>query len=234
MADRDDDEVEIKRYDNALAAEMALDFLREHDVPARLNGTGSSNVLDRFTLVVDLRLMVRRRDHEAALEAMAAYELDDEQAEEFAQRKFDDDVEGGEPAYRARRANAVEEGGARRDVRYKRAAIVGIVWFGGAHLNARQPVLGWFLFVTMWGLWIGGAFSQQPWMAIAFALLWIYDIAHGAIAVDAHNEGKRSTSRTQLVHGLAVLLVASLAGMILAAARPPRPPQEEPQPAPAR
>lgn len=232
MADRDEDEVEIKRYDNALAAEMALDFLREHDVPARLKGTGTSNVLDRFTLVVDLRLMVRRRDHEAALEAMEAYELDDSQADEFAQRQFDDDADRSEHAYRARRANAQDEGAARQDVRYKRAAIVGIAWFGGAHLNARQSVLGWFLFVTMWALWIGSSALQRPWMAIAFGLLLIYDIAHGVIAVDAYNAGRRSTAQTQLVHGLSVLLVASLAGMALAAVRPPRSPQPEPETAP--
>jgi hypothetical protein len=226
MAETEEDEVELKRFDSAFDAEMALDFVREHGVRARLKGTGTSNVLDRFSLVVDIRLMVPAGEREAGLAALDAMALDDESAEQVAQQREDDSVVH-DGAYRARRAGEADDGPKKKDFRYRSGAVVGVVWFGGAHLNARQSVLGWFLFVTMWALFLTAVSTREPWMILAFTMLWIYDIAHGVLAVEQHNAGKKTGARSQLIHGLAVLLVASLGGMALAAARPPRPPTED-------
>lgn len=236
MAEIEEDEVEIKRFDSAFDAEMALDFVREHGVRARLKGTGTSNVLDRFSLVVDIRLMVPASEREAGLAALDAMALDDESAEQVAQQREDDAVVQ-DGAYRARRGGAAVDGPTKKDFRYRSGAVVGVVWFGGAHLNARQPVLGWFLFVSMWALFLTAVSTREPWMILAFAMLWIYDIAHGVLAVEQHNAGKKAGSKAQLIHGMAVLLVASLGGMALAAARPPRAPAEDEPgsaPSPAR
>lgn len=233
MTERDEDEVELRRFDNVMEAEMALDFVREHGVRARLRGSGTNHILDRFTTVVDLRLVVpasERADGIAALDAMTS---DEDSADEAAQKRLDDEQSDG-VAYRARRAMNEDDGPVRKDVRYRRGAVVSVVWFGAAHLNARQSVLGAFLFVVMWVLLFFAVSTRTPWMIVAFVMLWIYDIAHGAIAVDGYNAGKRVPAKTQLLHGLTVLLVASLASMALVAVRPPRrAPDEDLAPVPA-
>ena len=234
MSDVYEDEVELRRFDSAFDAELALDFVREHGVRARLKGSGTTHILDRFTTVVDLRLMVPASEREAGMAALEAMELDDEAADEAAQKRLDDEASAG-AAYRERRATTQDDGPTPKDFRYRSGAIVGVAWFGGAHLNARQSVLGWFLFAVMWALLIAAVSTGQAWLIVTFTMLWIYDIAHGILAVDVHNSGKRVEPKTQLVHGMAVLLVASLASMALVAVRPPRrPADEELAPAPAR
>jgi hypothetical protein len=226
MSDFYEDEVELRRFDSAFDAELALEFVREHGVRARLKGSGTTHILDRFTTVVDLRLMVPAGEREAGMAALAAMELDDASADEAAQRRLDDEARGG-AAYRERRANTQDDAPSRKDFRYRSGAVVGVAWFGGAHLNARQSVLGWFLFAVMWTLLIAAVSTGKPWLIVTFTMLWMYDIAHGILAVDLHNAGKRVEPKIQLLHGLAVLLVASLASMALVAARPPRRPAED-------
>lgn len=234
MSDFYEDEVELRRFDSAFDAELALGFVREHGVRARLKGSGTTHLLDRFTTVVDLRLMVPASERDAGIAALEAMELDDEAAEEAAQKRLDESASGG-AAYRERRATTEDDGPALKDFRYRSGAVVGVMWFGGAHLNARQSVLGWFLFVVMWALLITALRTGVAWMIVTFGMLLFYDIAHGILAVDVHNSGKRVEAKTQLLHGLTVLLVASLASMALVAVRPPRRPVDgELAPSPAR
>lgn len=222
----EEDEVELRRFDNAFDAELALAFLREHDVRARLKGTGTSALLDRFTIVVDIRLMVARADQEAGLRALEAMTLDDESADAVAAQRADDELR--ESAYRARRETEEDDGPKVRDFRYRRGVVVGVLFAGAAHVHARQPVMGAILFVAVWSLILWGTRAGLLWTGPAAMMLVVYDIAHGVIAVDQHNAGRDASSRAQVVHGLFAVLVASLAGMALVAARPPRPYQDAP------
>jgi hypothetical protein len=226
MSDWDEDEVELRRFDNAFDAELALAFVREHGVRARLKGSGTTHLLDRFTSVVDLRLVVPAGEREAGMAALEAMELGEQSSDEAAHPRLDEEELHGDVPYRERRSNRHEDAPSRKDVRYRRGAIVGVAWFGGAHLNARQSVLGWFLCVAMWTLLLAAVTTGKPWLIVTFTMLWLYDIAHGIVAVDLHNEGKRVEPKMQLLHGLVVLLVASLASMALVTARPPRRPAE--------
>lgn len=220
----EEDEVELRRFDNAFDAELALAFLREHDVRARLKGTGTSGILDRFTIVVDIRLMVASSDREAGIRALEAMTLDEESAETVAERRADEEVR--DAAYRARRESEEDDGPKVRDFRYRRGVVVGAMLAGAAHVHARQPILGGIIFVSVWSFVIAGAISGLLWTGPAAMMLVVYDIAHGVIAVDQHNAGRVASGRAQLIHGLLAVLVASLAGMVLVAARPPRPHQD--------
>ena len=65
----------LRRYDDGLAAQIALDFLRDHGVPVGVRGnSGSTAVLNRFDTVLDVRLVVQQQHLELALEALEALE----------------------------------------------------------------------------------------------------------------------------------------------------------------
>jgi len=216
----EEDEVELKRFDNAFDAELALAFLREHDVRARLKGSGTSSMLDRFTIVVDIRLMVPRSEQEAGQRALEAMTLDEEAAESVAEKRADESLR--DSAYRSRRESEEDDGPVVRDFRYRRGVIVGVLIAGAAHIHARQAVLGGIIFVSVVTLLVAGVSTGRLWTGPAAMMLIVYDIAHGVIAVDQHNAGRDPSARAQLIHGLLAVVVASLAGMALVAARPPR------------
>src|SRR5581483_5101511 len=53
------DWLELRRYDDNLEAEIALNFLRDHGIAVKLHGnSGQTSVLNRFSTIVDIRLMV--------------------------------------------------------------------------------------------------------------------------------------------------------------------------------
>src|SRR6185503_10590281 len=67
--------VVVRRYDDGLNAQIALDFLRDHGVPVALRGnSGATAVLNRFDTVLDVRLVVRPKHLADALEALSALE----------------------------------------------------------------------------------------------------------------------------------------------------------------
>ncbi|MDP3277970.1 MAG: hypothetical protein Q8Q09_22485 [Deltaproteobacteria bacterium] len=216
-----DDETEVGRFDNAMEAEMSLSFLREHGLRARLTGRGTANLLDRFTTVIDLRLMVPTLQAHEAREALEAMIVSDEEAEAIATER-DKSLQdpSDEAPYRAHGAVPETYGAHTNDVRYARGVIVGLVFPGGAHLYARSAVMGWMLCAAILGLFIVGAVMQQRWMGIAAFLLIIYDLAHGVWAVRRHNHGYDPTSATQVTHGLIAIMAASVLAWTVGEARP--------------
>jgi hypothetical protein len=222
-----DDEVELRRYDSAFDAELALGFLREHGVRARLKGSGTSSILDRFTTVVDIRLVVPRASREAGERALEAMSMNEDEA--MASARGREEPAGAVP-YRGAGPTADDDGPVIHDQRYRRGVIVGVVFPGGAHLYARQAVMGWILFAAILGFWVVGAVTGQRWMGLAGFLLGFYDIAHGVLAVERHNAGKDPPARAQVVHGLFAVLAMSVASMVLVAIRPPRDPSSDAAP----
>jgi hypothetical protein len=154
--------------------------------------------------------------------------LDAEEAENVAGLRDDGEVRDG--AYRARPRSEDDDGPPVRDLRYRRGVIVGVAIPGGAHLYARQSVLGWMLFASVLGLFIVGGATGVLWTGPAGLMLMVYDIAHGVLAVEQHNLGRDPSPRAQALHGLVALAVASLAAVALVTARPPKPAQKEPAP----
>jgi hypothetical protein len=209
----DEREVVLRRYDNALEAEMALEFVREHGVRARLQGSGTSAMLDRFTTVVDLRLVVPFDQRTAGQRALDAMEMDEDDVAASAQGREHRDPEGA--PYRDRGASSSAESEDARDVRYRRGVIVGLVFPGGAHLYARQHTLGWLLFAAVVGAWFAGAVTGLRWLGLTGFLLVAFDLVHGAIAVRRHNERRGATARAQVAQGLIAAAAASLASFAL-------------------
>jgi hypothetical protein len=87
--DRDaaEDWVEIRRFDDAIPAEMTRDFLRDHGLAVRMRGNvGGTALLNRFNTVMDIRLDVGRHDLESAREALQAMEAGDAVEQPFRGR----------------------------------------------------------------------------------------------------------------------------------------------------
>jgi hypothetical protein len=206
-------EVVLRRYDNALEAEMALDFLREHGVRARLQGSGTSAMLDRFTTVVDLRLVVPLDQRTAGQRALDAMAMDEDEVAASAEGREDPSPEGA--PYRDPRADLRAEDRTPRDLRYRRGVIVGLVFPGGAHLYARQETLGWILFAAIVMSWVAGAVTSLRGLGLTGFLLVAFDLFHGAMAVGRHNEGRDAPARTQVLQGLLAAALASIASFAL-------------------
>ena len=67
--------VVLRRLHDPIEAEMAVEFLRQHDVPVAMQGSAVAGVLNGYGVVPDLRILVPRDvvdSAERALEAMAA------------------------------------------------------------------------------------------------------------------------------------------------------------------
>lgn len=230
-------EVVLRRYNNAFDAEMALHFLREHDIKARLRGTGGTTLLDRFTTVTDLCLMVHERDAKVARDALAAMDMPADPSDpRFSQHEDDLDAahdEHDESPYRASRAvkeaaNAAQEGRS-RDRRSRIGAIAGVCIPGGGHIYARQPWTGlvFFVFVTL--AFTFATSLHLRWLALAGFMILSYDVLHAVIAIDQHNLGNDPPRRTQLAHGALAVCIASGASLAIDFARN----QSAPEPAPA-
>src|SRR2546427_12155063 len=68
-----EDWVELRRFDDRMAAQMAIDFLRDSGIEVETRGSALDAPLDRFATIVDVRLLVhaaQRREAEEALRAM--------------------------------------------------------------------------------------------------------------------------------------------------------------------
>jgi hypothetical protein len=222
-----EDEVVLRRFNNAFDAELALQFLRDHDLKARLSGVGSSALFDRLTTVTDLRLIVRRRDYVAAKEALSAMDMPVESGDpEFraaGAAQGDDDSEHRAP-YRDgvhhQVAATMAEEARHKDRRSRIGVIAGIFIPGGGHIYARQPWAGlvFFLFFTF-ALGFSRD-SNMPWLGLAALMILCYDVLHAVIAVDQHNRGNDPSRRSQLAHGALAVCIASIASFAISLVRP--------------
>jgi len=200
--------VVVRRYDDGLAAQIAMDFLRDHGVPVALRGnSGATAVLNRFDTVLDVRLVVQTEHLTQALETLSALESPGtpiESREELAPLS-------GHP-YRD-----TEAGGTDRMPRYKRAAfaLALMLPIGSGHYYAGEAVAGVVFSCAIASL-LGASFivrSERPLVAAIFVVAC--DALTSLSAVDRHNAGKASERGSQALRAAGCVAFAMLAAALL-------------------
>jgi hypothetical protein len=183
----------LRRYDDGLAAQIALDFLRDHGIPVAVRGnSGSTAVLNRFDTVLDVRLVVRPHHLESALEALEALEAPGtpiEAREELLPIS-------GHP-YRDVR------GLAEISPRYRRAAfaLALMLPIGSGHFYAGENVAG-----SVFAIAIAACAVSGHGLAAVFVVAC--DALTSSSAVERHNAGKPPSRSVQALRALACVAVA--------------------------
>jgi hypothetical protein len=204
---KDEEWVVLRRYDDGLAAQIALDFLRDHGIRVGIRGnSGATAVLNRFDTVLDVRLVVQQRDLEEAREAMVALETPPPPPR--GADSTDEDSPPGHP-YRSMRG-AKEE----HMPRYRRAAfaLALLVPIGSGHFYARETEAGLVFLAGIVSCVLGAVITQAAWPLAAGGLIVLGDAVTAPAAVARYNEGRLRSPASQLTRaGLVV-------GVVLAAA----------------
>lgn len=212
MPSKDDEWIVLRRYDDGMAAQIALDFLRDHDVPVGLRGnSGATSVLNRFDTVLDVRLIVRKGDLAHAQEALRALESPPASSR-IGEEHLEEEARSSGHPYRAIRA-PVEE----KMPRYRRAAfaLALLVPIGSGHFYARESHAGLTYLVGILGCAALAAASWQTWPIAASGLLVLLDAATSPAAVVRHNAGAPCSPTAQIGRGLLALTVALTASFVL-------------------
>jgi hypothetical protein len=190
----DDDWIVLRRYDDPLDAQIAVDFLRHHDIRVSLQGnSGSTSILNRFDTVLDIRVVVPRSDAGAAREVLDAMTVD---------------VHGEQPFRgRAPASQAIEPVHRRR---YKRAAFVLAlaVPIGGGHFYAQHNAAGIVIAGGIVGGFLGVLLRGPPALLVASAILVLVDALLAPIAVRRFNEGRVPSDETQRKWALGVVALS--------------------------
>jgi hypothetical protein len=204
---KDDEWVVLKRYDDGLAAQIALDFLRDHGIRVGIRGnSGATAVLNRFDTVLDVRLVVQQRDLEEAGQALVALEAPPPPPR--GADATDEDSPAGHP-YRSLCAPKEET-----MPRYRRAAfaLALMVPIGSGHFYARETQAGVVLLSGILACALGAMITQAAWPLAAGGLIVLGDALTAPAAVTRYNAGKLRSPSAQLAR--AGLLV----GVVLGAA----------------
>jgi hypothetical protein len=184
VADPDDDEwVVLRRYDDPLEAQIAVDFLRHHDVRVSLQGnSGSTSVLNRFDTVLDIRVIVPRSEASSAREVLDAMTVEVTSEQPFRGRA--PSSQAIEPMHRPR---------------YRRAAFVLAlaVPIGGGHFYAQHNAGGIVLAGGIVGGFLGVLLRGPPSLLVASAILVLLDATFAPAAVRRYNEGRVPSEETQ-------------------------------------
>lgn len=202
LGEMDDEWVEIRRFVDATQAEMTRDFLRDHDIAARLRGnTAATSVLNRFDTVIDTRLDVRKEDLDAARDALIALEMGDAVVEE--------------PFRGARPRDREEEGEYIAPKKTAAAMMLGfLVPIGAAHFYARHGAAGGILIAGIVGSFLGAFLGQRPELFLAWAVIVALDIALAPFAVRRYNAGRVPSEGRQRA-GAALVVAAAFAVALL-------------------
>ncbi len=198
----------LRRYDDGLAAQIALDFLRDHGIPVGLRGnSGATAVLNRFDTVLDVRLVVREEHLAHALEALSALESPGapiESREELAPvsgHPYRDASEGEEPPRE----------------RYRRAAfaLALMLPIGSGHFYAGENVAGgvFALAIAACAMAAVGMRSDAP--AIAAIFVVACDAITSRYAVGRHNAGTPLSGASQALRAIACVAVAIACAALL-------------------
>jgi len=130
--------VTLRTFDDQIAAEMMLNFLRDHDITVTVLGNSvATTMLNRFNTVLDIRLAVPRDELEHAREALRGFEPEGD-----VEQPFRGPIPYRTKANRAKDSAAEDDAPVRR--RYRRAAFA-LAWllpFGGGHFYAQHTVAG--------------------------------------------------------------------------------------------
>lgn len=192
--DGDDGWIVLRRYDDPLEAQIAVDFLRHHDVRVSLQGnSGSTSILNRFDTVLDIRLIVPRSEAVSAREVLDAMTVEITNEQPFRGRA--PSSQAIEPVHRPR---------------YRRAAFVLAlaVPIGGGHFYARHNAGGIVLAGGIIGGFLGVLLRGPPTLLIASAILVVLDALLSPHAVRRYNEGRVPSDETQRRWALAAVLAS--------------------------
>jgi len=217
MSEEDIDWVTIRQFDDQIAAEMTLNFLRDHDVTVTVLGNSvSTTMLNRFNTVLDIRLAVPRDELELAQEALRGLEPEGE---------LDEQPFRGPTPRRQGASDASDETGAEGAAhdkpfrrRYRRAAIILSLMlpFGSGHFYARHEIAG---------LVFAGGIVATTLVAFMrsgdselFYLVSVLFVAADAItstyAVKRYNEGRVPEPAAQFGSALLTLCATAAAGIL--------------------
>ncbi len=208
--------VEVARPTSALEGEMAVDFLRQQGIVARLLGTRDAALIGVGPQIVALRLEApasRAREARGLLAALARGELVDEEG-------APESVEGDRAPAHPTADDHHDEGGER-----PRQAVLAIgsvmLFFGGSHLYAQRPWTAAVLAATQLGALLqrGDAWPASEIASATMATVLALDLVFGLVAVRAWNRGVRRTIARQVIDGLVLAAVAIGVGVAAALAR---------------
>jgi len=213
MPSTDDEWVVLRRYDDGMAAQIAVDFLRDHGVPVGLRGnSGATSVLNRFDTVLDVRLVVRQKDLPDAQEALRALESPPASSRIGEAHPEEAGYASGHP-YRSVRAPREET-----MPRYRRAAfaLALLVPIGSGHFYARETQAGATYLAGILGCAAVAAASRESWLLAASGFLVLFDAATAPAAVQRHNAGAPRSPSAQIGRSLLALGVALVAAFVVA------------------
>jgi hypothetical protein len=191
---KDDVWVVLRRYDDPLEAQIAVDFLRHHDVRVSLQGnSGSTSILNRFDTVLDLRVVVPRSEMASAREVLDAMTVEVSTEQPFRGR--------------APSSQAIEPTHRRR---YLRASFVLAlaVPIGGGHFYAQHNAGGIVLAGGIVGGFLGVLLRGPPALLIASGILVVLDALFAPVAVRRYNEGRVPSEETQRKWALGAVVVS--------------------------
>ena len=222
-----DEWIVLRRYDDAIEAQIALDFLREHGVRVALQGnSGATSILNRFDTVLDIRLVVEPSELDAAKEALAALTPSDDQLEPEPPVSHDAPWPGS--PYRASRGRTQELQDPTSEAadtdepcvkrRYRRAAFIlaFAIPIGSGHFYARHDVAGCLLALGIVAYFATGVVRGDGALTIAALLLVAFDAVLGTLAVRRHNEARVATPRAQALVAMGGAVAALIGGIALA------------------
>lgn len=195
------DWVELRRYDDNLEAEIALNFLRDHGVPVKLHGnSGQTSVLNRFTTIVDIRLMVPKKSIKRARRTLDAMT----EAEVERVPEAEDEHAPGHP-YRGKHRRKDEP-----SPRYRRAALVlsFLLPIGSGHIYSRHDVTGGVIAVGMFSFVVLAVLGRMGWPLAGCFFLALFDAIGSMRAVREHNEGAIPDRTTQFWRGVGFVSLA--------------------------
>ena len=208
--------VVVRRYDDGLNAQIALDFLRDHGVPVALRGnSGATALLNRFDTILDVRLVVRQRHLRRALEALTALESPGtpiETREELAGVTWSGADAGAGHPYRDARGRDVEVRG-----RYRRAAFALAVMLpiGSGHFYAGENVAGAVFGASVAAFTATAVATRTDRFFLAAMFVVACDAITSLAAVARHNAGEPASPRAQAIRATACAVFAALAAVLL-------------------
>jgi len=198
----------LRRYDDGFAAQIALDFLRDHGIPVGLRGnSGATAILNRFDTVLDVRLVVREKHLPRALEALEALEAPGSPMESHKELA----PVSGHP-YRD-----TSEGAAPPRERYRRAAfaLALMLPIGSGHFYAGENVAGGVFALAISLCAVAAIVMRTDAPALAAIFVVACDAITSRSAVERHNSGAPASGASQALRALACVAIAVACAALL-------------------
>ncbi len=200
--------VVLRHFDDAMDAEITLNFLRDHEVNVEVRGNSvNSATLNRFITVIDIRLVVPADELEHAQEVLTAM------TSEATEHPF----RGARPA-----ELAIEESEAARQPlvqrRHGSAAfmLAILVPIAGGHFYARHTGAAIVLSLGIVGSFLIALTVGMPELLLASMLLVATDAVLSVVAVRRFNEGRVPSEATQRAWAFGAVVISWLVAIAFA------------------